>query len=93
MFLYIPENGTYWFNSNSLENESQFMLIGMLLALAIYNGLILNIHFAPVVYKKLLKKPIEFSDLKMSHPVNCLLLLFQFAKWTQILFSPILLFF
>lgn len=69
MFMFIPENGTYWFNRQSFESDSQFMLIGMALALAIYNGFILDIHFAPVVYKKLLNYPITFSDLKLSHPV------------------------
>lgn len=69
MFVFNHETGTYWFNSNSLENDNEFMLIGIIMALAIFNGLILDVHFPNVVYKKLLNKPVGFGDLKLSHPV------------------------
>ena len=32
------ESGTYWFNPGSLEAETEFMLLGLVASLAIYNG-------------------------------------------------------
>jgi len=43
MFIYSEETGTYWFNPNSFETDLQFLLIGILVGLAIYNDTILNI--------------------------------------------------
>ncbi len=37
MLVYQPESNTYWFNACSLEGEEQFMLLGLVLGLAIYN--------------------------------------------------------
>ena len=42
------------FNRSSLENEREFELIGILLGVAIYNGVILDVRFPHVVYKKLM---------------------------------------
>jgi ubiquitin-protein ligase E3 A len=41
----------------------QFELCGKLLGLAIYNSVILDIHFPLVIYKKLLGEEIGISDL------------------------------
>lgn len=70
MFRFVEETQTFWFNSLSFENDGQFMLIGIVLGLAIYNGVILDVHFPLVVYRKLLGKRGTFKDLKTSHPVN-----------------------
>lgn len=42
-----------WLNGSSLESEKEFELVGIVLGLAIYNGVILDVHFPPVIYKKL----------------------------------------
>jgi hypothetical protein len=34
----LQESGTYWFNPSSLESDSEFMLLGLVAGLAIYNG-------------------------------------------------------
>ena len=73
MFTYDHETNTFWFNPMSFENDGQFTLIGIVLGLAIYNNVILDIHFPMVVYKKLLGKLGTFDDLKFSHPVSLLL--------------------
>ena len=70
MFRYIEETQTFWFNPLSFENEGQFTLIGIVLGLAIYNGVILDIHFPIVVYRKLLGKRGRFRDLKSLYPVG-----------------------
>ena len=74
MFIYDEEQRHYWFNPNSFESEGQFMLIGLLLGLAIYNNVILDVHFPMVVYRKLVGCSTVFQDLHSSHPVRELLL-------------------
>ena len=54
MFKYNEQTRTFWFSHLSLELESEYRLVGSMLGLAIYNGVILDLHFPPVVYKKLL---------------------------------------
>ena len=54
MFKYNEQTRTFWFSHLSLELESEYWLVGSVLGLAIYNGVILDLQFPPVVYKKLL---------------------------------------
>jgi len=68
--VYNEEQRHYWFNPNSFESDGQFMLIGLLLGLAIYNNVILDIHFPMVIYQKLVGCTIIFHDLFSSHPVS-----------------------
>eukprot|EP00826_Nyctotherus_ovalis_P036151 TRINITY_DN3187_c0_g7_i2.p2 TRINITY_DN3187_c0_g7~~TRINITY_DN3187_c0_g7_i2.p2 ORF type:complete len:352 (-),score=92.51 TRINITY_DN3187_c0_g7_i2:1273-2328(-) len=63
MFNYNEEVRTYWFNPDSLEAPIKFELVGFILGLALYNSVILDVHFPRVVYKKLLELKPEFSDL------------------------------
>ncbi|XP_065205619.1 ubiquitin-protein ligase E3A isoform X2 [Planococcus citri] len=69
MFVFDSDTQTCWFNSTSFENESQYKLIGLVLGLAIYNSIILDVRFPMVVYKKLLGKKGIFSDLEDFNPV------------------------
>lgn len=70
MFTYDEDTRLFWFNSLSFETDAQYKLIGILLGLAIYNNVILDIHFPMIVYSKLMGKPGIFEDLKISHPVR-----------------------
>ena len=45
-----------------------FELLGILLGLAIYNGIILDVHFPLLVYKKLLGFDIGLADLREIQP-------------------------
>jgi len=63
MFIHNHETHTYWFNSQSTD-FLEFQLIGMILGLAIYNGVILDIHFPRVIYKKMLNMKPTLLDLK-----------------------------
>ncbi|XP_062508661.1 probable E3 ubiquitin-protein ligase HECTD2 isoform X2 [Corticium candelabrum] len=63
MFVYSDETHCFWFNSASLETEKEFELVGILLGLAIYNGVILDIRFPRAVYKKLQGETLSLSDL------------------------------
>ena len=64
MFCLNSETQTFWFNPNCFESDAQFTLVGIVLGLAIYNNVILDVHFPPVMYKKLCNKPGSFHDLR-----------------------------
>lgn len=64
MFTWQHDSQTVWFNSTSFESDAQYTLIGIVLGLAIYNNIILDVHFPMVVYKKLMGKRGTFHDLQ-----------------------------
>ena len=68
MFSYIEESRCVWLNSSSLESEEEFELVGILLGLAIYNGIILDVHFPLVIYKKLQGEKLDLHDLMNIQP-------------------------
>jgi hypothetical protein len=59
--MFIPKsNGRfYWFNGFSYEMPVRFEFVGMLLGLALYNGVHLDIHFPEITFKKLLHRKYE----------------------------------
>ena len=61
-----------YFFSHSCPSFSlpQFYLIGLILGLATYNSIILDVRFPMAIYKKLLGVPVTLKDLKISHPVS-----------------------
>lgn len=63
MFTLNPETQTYWFNPTSFESDAQFTLIGIMLGLAIYNSIILDVRFPMVLYRKLMGKRGTYHDL------------------------------
>lgn len=56
MFVYRRQTRTFWFNMLAQGMEPEFELVGIVIGLAIYNGVILDVHFPLVVYKKLLNQ-------------------------------------
>eukprot|EP00761_Pharyngomonas_kirbyi_P013978 gb/GECH01014008.1/.p1 GENE.gb/GECH01014008.1/~~gb/GECH01014008.1/.p1 ORF type:complete len:721 (+),score=180.72 gb/GECH01014008.1/:1-2163(+) len=68
MFTYNEDTRTFWFNPNSFETEGEFKLIGIIIGLAIYNQVILDVHFPLVVYKKLLRQKTSLKDIKSIDP-------------------------
>ena len=68
MFSYIEESRCVWLNSSSLESEKEFELVGILLGLAIYNGIILDVHFPLVIYKKLQGEKLGLQDMMNIQP-------------------------
>lgn len=67
MFKYNLETRDFWFSHQALEVED-FRLVGLILGLAIYNNVILDVHFPLVVYKKLKGFPTTLDDLKATFP-------------------------
>ncbi|KAK5653377.1 hypothetical protein OQA88_9069 [Cercophora sp. LCS_1] len=47
-----------WFVSGSMEPEWKFELVGLLVSLAVYNGLTLPVTFPKALYRKLLGEPV-----------------------------------
>jgi len=62
MFVRNESNEFYFFDHRS-QDINEYYLLGTVLGLAIYNGIILDVHFPLVVYKKLRGQAIELSDL------------------------------
>eukprot|EP01132_Coremiostelium_polycephalum_P003196 gene3196-4002_t len=68
MFTYNESTRTFWFNPDS-EDFVEFELIGIILGLALYNTVILDVHFPLVIYKKLLNLKIGFEDIESIEPM------------------------
>ncbi|KAL7303182.1 hypothetical protein TKK_0004385 [Trichogramma kaykai] len=68
MFTTQEDTQTMWFNPTSFESDAQFTLIGVVLGLAIYNNVILDVRFPMVVYRKLLGRKGSYADLKDWNP-------------------------
>lgn len=56
MFKEYEETHTIWFHPNCFEDIANFLMIGVLCGLAIYNFTIINLPFPLVLYKKLLSE-------------------------------------
>jgi hypothetical protein len=63
MFTYNSKNRFFWFNPVSFEPKIKFELIGVILGLAFFNNVILDIRFPLVIYKKILGIKISIQDL------------------------------
>ncbi|KAF2355382.1 HECT domain [Trinorchestia longiramus] len=58
MFVYHPSKRLYWFSLGQQGNQRHYNLIGVLMGIAVYNSIILDIHFPSICYKKLLSPPV-----------------------------------
>jgi len=68
MFILDEETASFWFNPSSYENDAEFTLVGIILGLAIYNNVILDLHLPGVIYRKLSGKRGLFQDLTTFKP-------------------------
>ena len=66
--LNAQETRTYWFNPSTLEAETEFMLVGLVLGLAIYNSVLLDFPLPIALYKKLVGQPPSLRDLSDMEP-------------------------
>ncbi|XP_048843738.1 probable E3 ubiquitin-protein ligase HECTD2 isoform X2 [Brienomyrus brachyistius] len=62
MFTYFKNSHCHWFSSWKCDNYSEFRLVGVLMGLAVYNSITLDIRFPPCCYKKLLTPPVVPCD-------------------------------
>lgn len=52
-----------WFNADCTWNQDGYFLVGVLVGLAVYNSVILDVHFPQAVYRKLLGLPLGLEDM------------------------------
>ncbi len=60
------------------KHLNYFRFIGRIMGLAIYNKQYLSVNFTLLFYKKLLNKPLEFSDMEFIDPE-----VYKNIKWLQ----------
>ncbi|CAL4096308.1 unnamed protein product [Meganyctiphanes norvegica] len=58
MFVYHPSKRLYWFAMGQQGCFREYNLIGVLMGLAVYNSIILDIRFPSICYRKLLSPPV-----------------------------------
>jgi len=68
MFKEYEQSRLLWFADLTFETENMYFLIGVLCGLAIYNFTIINLPFPLALFKKLLGKPVDLSDLRQLSP-------------------------
>ncbi|KAJ1891559.1 hypothetical protein LPJ81_005722, partial [Coemansia sp. IMI 209127] len=71
IFKANSESQYYWFLSQTSPSKDmleEIWLTGQLIGLAVYNGVILDIHLPPVMYKKLLGMSATTEDLREIDP-------------------------
>ncbi|KAI9280047.1 hypothetical protein BY458DRAFT_451487 [Sporodiniella umbellata] len=71
LFVYNDDSRLCWFSSNpALDgvNNREYKLVGLLLGLAVYNSVILDLHFPLALYKMLMDTDVELPDLKQLDP-------------------------
>lgn len=70
LFIEDEDSRQSWFDpsANDHQHVSMYYLLGVTLGLAIYNSVLLDVNFPPVLFKKLLGQPCGLSDLKDLHP-------------------------
>lgn len=64
MFNYNKESRLYWLNGNTFESNLKFELMGILMGVAIYNSVILDLNLPIAIYKKLLNIQPTLEDLQ-----------------------------
>jgi len=56
-------DGLNWFNSENTWDEKRYELVGVLFGLALYNSVLLDVHFPLAVYRKILGLPLGLEDM------------------------------
>ena len=70
MFTKNENDRYFWFRRAKLETPYSYQLIGLLLGLAIFNNILIDIPLPYVMFKKLMKKDIYIDDIKDLFPSN-----------------------
>lgn len=73
MFTVEDESRLFWFSSDvpdfDAEFQQSFHLVGIILGLAIYNSILLDVRFPIACYKKILGYKVDLEDLKQLRPL------------------------
>lgn len=57
------EGQVHWFNGDCSWNADGYHLVGVLVGLALYNSVLLDVHFPRAVYRKVLRLPLGLEDV------------------------------
>ncbi|KAJ3358534.1 hypothetical protein GGF32_000312 [Allomyces javanicus] len=68
LFTYDEATRYSWLNAASLEPVRQFELVGIVLGLALYNGVIVDVRFPRLLYRRLLGDAPTLDDVKCTWP-------------------------
>ena len=70
MFEWCEETRVFWLSraSRLVEADAEYFLIGLVLGLAIYNGVILDLRLPRLLWCRLMNEPVGFADLKQVQP-------------------------
>ncbi|KNE72663.1 hypothetical protein AMAG_16422 [Allomyces macrogynus ATCC 38327] len=68
LFTYDESTRYSWLNAASLEPVRQFELVGIVLGLALYNGVIVDVRFPRLLYRRLLGDAPTLDDVKSTWP-------------------------
>lgn len=68
MFKEIESSRTVWFDPQTFEDPNMYFMIGLICGLALYNSIIIDVHFPPVLYKKLLNQKTTLDDFRGFDP-------------------------
>ena len=70
MYEWSEEARCFWFSraSASLEAEAEYLLVGLVIGLAIHNGVILDLRFPPLLWMRLMNEPVGLDELKQIAP-------------------------
>lgn len=71
MFVYHNKARCYWFSTVKIGNLREYNLIGVLMGLAVYNSIILDLNFPTACYKKLLSPPVVPANVDTTNVGNC----------------------
>ncbi|KAI1301904.1 putative E3 ubiquitin-protein ligase HECTD2 [Halotydeus destructor] len=80
MFVYHSKSRCYWFSTTQGGNLREYNLIGVLTGLAVYNSIILDLHFPTACYKKLLSPPVVPQELDATYVGTCEVSMDDFAE-------------
>jgi ubiquitin-protein ligase E3 A len=70
MFIPTADQRSLWLNQCCLWSSEEYRLVGVLLGLAVYNNVLLDVHFPKVMFKKLLRQDtFKLSDLYTVDPL------------------------
>ncbi|ORX50733.1 HECT-domain-containing protein [Piromyces finnis] len=72
MFKFNDESNLCWFTNDPAKDNTMFLeykLIGRLIGVAIYNSVILDLHFPLALYKKLRGIKVDLEDIKELDPM------------------------
>jgi len=68
MFVYFEESRLLWFNNGTVDTEKEFELVGILIAIAMYNSTIIDLKMPRSLFKKMKGRKMTLDDLEELQP-------------------------